>query len=278
MFPPLKLGRLLGIPLVVHWTFWILPLWALFTESEQVPVAFRLVVLFAMFGCVILHELGHAVAGRHYGIRTRDITLYPIGGVASMERISEKPVEELVIAVAGPAVNVAIAGVLGLGLMFAAALVPAFASTWLGLILWNLLLLNLLMIVFNMIPAFPLDGGRVFRSLLAMFMSHLQATRIAVYAGSVLTVVLLALVVLLLREHTSPFLIVIALFVFMAGQRELLVLEIRERMRRLNGVYPAPAGAAVNETVADPLPWVQPPVRVHVWDPHTEQWVLQERN
>ena len=109
MFRSLKLGRLFGIPLYIHWTFWILPLLVILAHGGSAPLFF-LAVLFALFGCVVLHELGHAVAARAFGIRTRDITLYPIGGVARLERMSEKPGEELAIAVAGPAVNVVLAG------------------------------------------------------------------------------------------------------------------------------------------------------------------------
>jgi Zn-dependent protease len=273
MFPSLKLGRLFGIPLVIHWTFWLLPLWAVFSHAQEVPLAFRLVVLFALFGCVILHELGHALAARFYGIATRDITLYPIGGVASMERISEKPIEELVVAVAGPAVNIALAAGLGLFLALGAALASGFAQTPLAALLGTLLVGNLILAAFNMIPAFPLDGGRVLRALLSMFLGHLQGTRVAVYVGGVLTMVLMALLLIRWPEFVSPFLIVIAFFVFTAGQRELLMLEVRERTRRMHDAYVVPPVVAV----AEPPQWARPAVTVHVWDPETQRWVRQEQ-
>src|SRR6266568_5018754 len=113
MFRSIKIGKPFGIPLFVHCTFWLLPLWAVLAHGGTAPL-FLLVLLCALFTCVVLHELGHALAARAFGIRTRDITLYPIGGVARLERMSEKPVEELTIAVAGPAVNVVLAGAFAL--------------------------------------------------------------------------------------------------------------------------------------------------------------------
>src|SRR5438309_311874 len=112
MLSLLKLGKLFGIDLFVHGTFWLLPLFVFLTGVASGNVAaagFDVAVLLAAFGCVALHEVGHALAARYYGIRTRDITLYPIGGVASLERIPEKPGQEIVIALAGPLVNVLIA-------------------------------------------------------------------------------------------------------------------------------------------------------------------------
>src|SRR6202035_39337 len=111
----IKIGRFFGINLFIHWTFWLLPLWVVYThaaEPNSGPLAFLLALLGALFGCVVLHEYGHALAARFFGIATRDVTLYPIGGVARLERMSEKPWEEFWIAVAGPAVNVVIAGLL----------------------------------------------------------------------------------------------------------------------------------------------------------------------
>src|SRR5437867_2648329 len=111
MFRSIKIGKPFGIPLFVHCTFWLLPLWAVLAHGGTAPL-FLLAVLFALFTCVVLHELGHALMARYFGIRTRDITLYPIGGVARLERISDVPIQEFLIALAGPAVNVVIAGLL----------------------------------------------------------------------------------------------------------------------------------------------------------------------
>src|SRR5262247_3030431 len=98
MFPALNLGRLFGIPLRVHFTFWFLPLYVILASPSGTPIPFHLLLIVAIFGCVVLHELGHALAARLYGIRTRDITLYPIGGVARLESTGARPVEEICIA------------------------------------------------------------------------------------------------------------------------------------------------------------------------------------
>src|SRR5437660_3889670 len=103
----LRIGSGFGIPIYLHWTFFLLPLWIWYNDQDQLVLA--LTILPLMFGCVVLHEFGHALMARYFGIRTRDITLYPIGGVARLERLSDRPHEELLIALAGPAVNVAIA-------------------------------------------------------------------------------------------------------------------------------------------------------------------------
>jgi len=272
MFPATSLGRLFGIPLRVHWTFWLLPLYVVLASPGGTPIPFHLLLIFAIFGCVILHELGHALAARLYGIRTRDITLYPIGGIASLQRISEKPLEELVIAIAGPLVNVMIAGILFAPIVFASAVAPeTFPRTLLGEFLTYLLVANVVMVLFNLIPAFPLDGGRMFRACLGFFTDHLRATRVAVYVGTPLTLLLMLLVVLKWQEFMNPFLFVIAFFVITAGQQELALLEYRERMRRAS-----PLGSPT-VMASDRPSWIQPTVTVYVWDPSNGVWVRQEQ-
>src|SRR5262245_65943547 len=119
MFSSWKLGKLFGIDTYVHATFWLLPLFVLMNSlgAGVGAIAFELLFVFAVFGCVVLHEVGHALAARAYGINTRHITLYPIGGVAALERMPEKPLQEVVVALAGPAVNVVIACGLLVGLV-----------------------------------------------------------------------------------------------------------------------------------------------------------------
>ena len=191
MFPSMKIAKLFGINLFIHWTFWLLPLWVIFTwdDAEQmIPLWMNLLLIASLFGCVVLHELGHALAARHFGIRTRKITLSPLGGVAQLERMSHKPWEEFCIAVAGPLVNVVLAAILGVGVLAGLAVNALVIETTVWQFALYLLFLNLGMIVFNMLPAFPMDGGRVLRAILASSMGLLEGTRIAVRIGTVVAV------------------------------------------------------------------------------------------
>lgn len=170
-----------------------------------------------LFVCVVLHEFGHAFAARAFGINTPDITLLPIGGVARLERMPDKPWQELVVAAAGPAVNVVIAIALYFiaGNLFRSA---DFGSVVEGRgdILTKLLAINIALVLFNLLPAFPMDGGRILRALLAMGMNHARATRIAAGVGQV-AAVLIGLPGLL---GGNPFLILIAVFVFAGARAE----------------------------------------------------------
>jgi Zn-dependent protease len=269
MLPALKLGRVFDIPVQIHWTFWLLPLSVILTQRGEISIALQMLLIASIFVCIVLHELGHALTARLYGIRTRGITLYPIGGVASLERISEKPAEELAIAAAGPAVNVVIAVALGAALAVANVLAPEmFSRTMASDFMSWLIVANLFLVGFNLIPAFPLDGGRMFRAILGFFTTHLKATRIAVYAGAALTAILMTVVFFRFPQYATPFLIVIAFFVFTAGQQELAMLEYRERMRRASP-FAGPSSFAVDEP--------QPPVTVYLWDSRTGEWVRQEQ-
>ena len=224
MFQSLRVGRWLGIDVFVHPTFWLLPLLVLLGGSSGQPdaVAAELAVLFAAFGCVALHEYGHAIAARGFGVRTRDITLYPIGGVASLDRIPEKPVAELVIALAGPAVNV----VIGLGLAGALLLDPGvLPREFVG----RLLTVNIWLVLFNMIPAFPMDGGRVLRALLAGPLGRLRATEVAVGVGGVFAVLIGVVGVLVFGDWMMP---AIAAMAYLMGQNELAAVRQETAARR----------------------------------------------
>src|SRR5262245_47370926 len=179
MFGSLKLGKLFGIETYIHGTFWLLPLFVLFTSfgAGLDEVAFRLMFVFAVFFCVALHEVGHALAAAAYGIRTRDITLYPIGGVASLERMPEKPLQEVAVALAGPAVYVVIALGLLIG-MGASGMMPTLLLRDYSVEAFfnELFIANVALCVFNLLPAFPMDGGRVLRALLSIRMRRLHAT------------------------------------------------------------------------------------------------------
>jgi len=238
MFGSLRLGKFFGIDTYVHGTFWLLPLFVFVSGAaagNPAGAAGDVLFLFALFGCVALHEVGHALAARYYGVRTRDITLYPMGGVASLERMPEKPSQEIVIALAGPAVNVVIAAGIFAGML---AGVVAFPGWWdssavepLDGFVVRLMAVNVGLVLFNLIPAFPMDGGRVLRAVLATGMSRLDATRAAVGVGSVLAV---GGGLYGLYDH-NYMLTFVAVVVFLLGHAELAAVRIEGARRRWRG-------------------------------------------
>lgn len=215
-------GSLLGVRIYIHWTFLLLIIWSLVSSAIMglglVASLWNLGFLFALFGCVVLHELGHASAARLYGIPTRDITLLPIGGVARLERMPRKPLQEIVVALAGPLVNVVIATVLfSLLALLGSVSAPLTGTISLTGFLSQLAWLNVGLILFNMIPAFPLDGGRVFRAGIALFTGYARATRIAAATGQIFAI---GLALLGLFVVGNPILLIIAVFLFLAAGGE----------------------------------------------------------
>lgn len=212
-----KLGRVAGIDVHMHGTFLILLVWVGVSHYLQrhrlADAAAGIVFILALFVVVVLHELGHALTARHFGIRTRDITLLPIGGVARMERMPEDPKQEMLVALAGPAVNLALAALLS------TVVTPtAWRDVdWVGAgdFLSRLLWVNVSLALFNLIPAFPMDGGRVLRAVLAMRMRRVRATQVAARIGQAL-----ALVFGLVGLFSNPFLVFIAFFVWMGAVAE----------------------------------------------------------
>src|SRR5215204_3763354 len=183
-----KLGRFAGIDVFVHATFLILIGWVGYSRwlenQKWSEVINGIVFILALFLCVVLHEYGHALTARKYGIQTRDITLYPIGGVARLERMPDKPIEELWVALMGPAVNVIIAAGLFAYLFLTNGPVPLTALTVAsGSFAERLMVVNIWLVLFNLIPAFPMDGGRVLRAILAMRMDYVRATQVAANIG-----------------------------------------------------------------------------------------------
>ncbi|HET9453363.1 MAG TPA: site-2 protease family protein [Gemmatimonadaceae bacterium] len=223
-----RLGTIAGIALYVHATFLLLLAWVAVSEFQTTRSAADTLngVLFvlAVFATVVLHELGHALAARRYGIHTRDITLLPIGGVARLERMPRDPRQELVVALAGPAVNVAIAAVLYLALR-ATGGIPTFldnASLSDGFLergfAVRLLAVNIWLVLFNLIPAFPMDGGRVLRALLAMrTRDHERATETAARVGRFFALVFGVVGMFVVG---NPLLVIIALFVWLGAAAE----------------------------------------------------------
>ena len=304
----LRLGTFLGIGVFVHWTFALLIAYVAFSAFQSVEnvdpgvqavdqdstvpasvedvdqysssrppenrlfiVAYSVLQLIAVFFCVTLHEYGHALAARRYGIETVDITLLPIGGVARLERMPRQPIRELVVAVAGPAVNVVIVALMLLGFwiidpqlnviviviimigyMFSVPLETLAGVIWqvtggaeivhegevvhqalmepslTGFAL-TMLMVNALLVLFNMIPAFPMDGGRVFRSIAAMFLDYRTATVLASRVG-IAVGILMAIVAIRLG---SPMPVLIAMFIGYAGLNEARQVEVTEAVRGL---------------------------------------------
>lgn len=223
-----KLGHVAGIRIQVHWTFLLIVLWVILVHASRGAgvgeVAAGVLLVLTVFGCVVLHELGHALTARRYGIATRDITLLPIGGVARLERMPDQPAQELIVAAAGPAVNVVIAGLLWSGL--AAVGAPLALNETLqvgGNLVGQLLWINVMLVLFNLLPAFPMDGGRMLRAVLAYRMPYVRATRIAAAVGQAMAI-LLGFGGLL---GSNPFLIFIAIFVYLGAQAEAQQAQVR---------------------------------------------------
>jgi Zn-dependent protease/predicted transcriptional regulator len=219
-----------GIGIYVHATFLLLILFILFVNWRQgntLQTAISGVIfILAIFACIVLHELGHALAARHYGIRTRDITLLPIGGLARLERMPDIPIQELWVALAGPAVNAVIAGVI-FGISLLAGVRPELAAfRWVGgHFVDKLMMVNLWLLAFNLIPAFPMDGGRVLRALLATRMEYSRATLAAARVGQIM-----AFLFGLAGLFTDPFLVFIALFVWMGAEQESAMAQVHNSL------------------------------------------------
>lgn len=235
----LKLGRMLGIDVYVHFTFLALlgfiGLSHWLAGRNLAAAANGMIFFLGLFVCVLLHEYGHALAARRYGIATRDITLLPIGGLARLERMPDKPYQELVVALAGPLVNVVIAGSLLLGLTVTGTWQPLDSlTTTSGSLVERLLVVNVFLAVFNLLPAFPMDGGRVLRSLLAMRLEYARATRIAARVGQGMAV-LFGFAGL----FGNPMLFLIAVFVWIGAAQEAAAIEMKSSF----------AGARVREAM-----------------------------
>ena len=229
----LKVGKLFGIDIHVHFTFLLLLFFlgvSYWSATQRLEAAVGGVsYLVALFACVLLHELGHALMARRYGIKTHDITLLPIGGVARLERMPENPVQELWVALAGPAVNVALAAVLFAWLLLSRGFAPTLEFTLVsGPVVHRLLMVNVFLAAFNLLPAFPMDGGRVLRALLATGLGRRRATAIAANVGQGLAIVLG-----LIGFFLNPMLVFIAIFVYLGAQAEAGLVEIQSALGAL---------------------------------------------
>lgn len=224
-----KLGEYAGIAVYVHATFLLLVGWIALLHWFQLgtlqAVSSGVVFILLLFGCVLLHEFGHALTAKRYGIRTRDITLLPIGGVARLEKMPDKPVQELWVALAGPAVNVVIFLALYFFVQAKSVLFPMEPDMVRGSLWTRLMTVNLFLAAFNLLPAFPMDGGRVLRALLAMRMDYVQATNVAAALGQGMAFLFGFLGLLF-----NPFLLFIAFFVWIGAAQEASMVQIKSAL------------------------------------------------
>jgi Zn-dependent protease len=215
-----KIARIAGIDIYLHFTFLLLIYLIGISYWNQhgtiAAVISGVGFILAIFACVVLHEFGHALTARRYGIKTRSISLLPIGGVASLEKMPDDPREEIKVAIAGPAVNFALALLLYIYLDISDFQITAEeAGLMEGAFLFRLMMVNIFIGGFNLLPAFPMDGGRILRAALAMRMDHAQATRQAARIGQYLAVVMG-----LLGMMYNPFLLFIAIFIWFGASME----------------------------------------------------------
>lgn len=260
----LRLGKFLGIDLYIHWSFWLL-LFGIgglsLARGEGYQVAgVQMLQIVALFTCVTLHEYGHAMMARAFKVRTVDITLLPIGGLARLERMPRVPWQELLVAVAGPAVNVVIAIIVGIILAVGISTgtftsiggdnLDAFLGSAIVHPVGWLLVMNVVLVLFNMIPAFPMDGGRVLRALLAMVWEYRFATRTAARIGFVAAIAL----GMFGLTNGMPILALISLFIGYAGWAEARQVEMAEAIRGVHvheGAVLRPATVSATDSLAE---------------------------
>ncbi|MGD9200651.1 MAG: site-2 protease family protein [Chitinispirillia bacterium] len=226
-----RIGAIKGIDIHIHYTFLLLLGWfglgTLISEQSIAASISSMVYILLLFTIVVLHELGHSLTASHFGISTRRITLLPIGGVAQLEKMPENPKQELLVSIAGPAVNIVLALILFIISIFSSAIGSVTGFTLIGTnLLSRLILVNVGLAVFNLLPAFPMDGGRVLRALLAFKRSYLTATETALKVSKVFAV-LFGVVGL----FTNPFLILIAIFVWISGSQEYEMVKIKHEWK-----------------------------------------------
>jgi Zn-dependent protease len=218
------IGKLFGIPIRVHVTFFLLLAFVAFAGKTLANGMYAVLFVIVVFVCVVLHELSHSLMAMHYGHKVRSITLLPIGGMAQMDEIPEKPREEIVISVAGPVASIAISVILLAAIYFLKIPIgsPLSTSFWEGNLVASLFWINLFLAAFNLIPAFPMDGGRVLRGVLGVFMPHMKATRIAVFVGQ-----LFAVLLFFFGLFYNIWLALIAVFIYLGAEGEERAWEMR---------------------------------------------------
>jgi Zn-dependent protease len=247
-----RIARIAGISIDVHFTFIFIVLLGAYQWGRQYGTSgaiFGAILILLLFVCVTLHELGHAFAALRFKIPVRQIVLLPLGGVALLEDSPEKPIQELIIAAAGPLVNVIIAIVLwfvsgsSLQMLDGRNLLPMNGDLGVNSMITWLIQANISLVIFNLLPAFPLDGGRIFRAFLALFMNFALATKIAVYVGQGLAMLVAGVGLL----TGNILLILVAIFIFSGARQERKYVHVVEqnqqmqaqRVGELVATYPA---------------------------------------
>lgn len=222
-----RIGTFAGISVYMHATFLLLIGWIALQNRQSVQAMVTSVAfILALFLCVVLHEYGHALTARRYGIKTKDITLLPIGGIARLERMPDDPTQELWVAIAGPAVNVVIAALIAAWLFLTGQFQNLTESTLMaGGFLGRLMMVNVFLVAFNLLPAFPMDGGRVLRALLSRRMEYTKATQTAASIGQGM-----ALLFGFAGIFGNPFLVFIALFVWIGAAQEAAMVQMKSAL------------------------------------------------
>ncbi|WP_373496410.1 site-2 protease family protein [Aquiflexum sp.] len=217
----LLLGKYKNVKVFIHWTFSLLLLWIIISNMRQgmptMDIFWIIIFVLALFFCVVLHEFGHALAAQKYGIQTKDIVLYPIGGVARLEKIPEDPKQELWVAIAGPLVNIGLFLILSAILSFTGFDLENLEEVKINpstMVLY-LASANLILALFNLLPAFPMDGGRVLRAILAIRLPRAKATQIAGGIGQ-----FLAILFVFFGLFNSAILVLIGIFIFLGASAE----------------------------------------------------------
>lgn len=235
-----QLGKFAGIPLKLHWTFGFTFLLVLgigfFKKSDATEIAVVFLLLIVMFFCVVLHEYGHALMAKKFKVKTIDIILSPIGGLARLEKLPKKPIQEFYIAIAGPLVNAVISAILA-GILYLASkpIIPNMrmdiedVNNWEGY-MSLILLMNIILFLFNLIPAFPMDGGRILRALLSIRLGKTKSTVIASYIGYTL-----AIIFIIYSLYQSYYMLsVIGIFVIIMARGELVSARQEEFLSKTN--------------------------------------------
>jgi len=242
----LQIAKLFGIPVKVHWTFALMMIWVVFegrrNGMDWEGVGWFALLVLSLFGCVILHEFGHALSARRFGVDTKDIILSPIGGVARLDRLPDKPIHESIVAAAGPVVNLLIAGLIGgygwitesidFSNLDSRKAIFADPTNFITIFL----LINIFLAVFNLIPAFPMDGGRIFRSLLSAPLGRRRATQVTTYLGQAMAITIVGLVYYFSPEKISlylvPLFLISAVFMFLMATQENRRVKFEEILKK----------------------------------------------